>query len=149
MLKNIDPLLGPELLRVLAEMGHGDVVVVADANFTGRRLAGPKPLIRLDGVGLARACRAVLSVLPLDASVAQPVAYMQVSDAPAGHVSEVQREALDELRRAGVGPERVRAVERFAFYDLVREAFAIVQTGELRPYGNFLFAKGVITAEDV
>ncbi len=148
MLKNLDPLLGPELLSVLSEMGHADVVAVVDANFTGRKLAAGKPLLRLDGIPLARACRAVLSVLPLDASVAQPVAFMQVSDTPAGFVSPVQEEVFAELGRAGVGPEKVRAVERFAFYDLVREAFAIVQTGELRPYGNFLFAKGVLTQED-
>lgn len=145
MLKNIDPLLGPELLHALAEMGHADVVAVVDANFTGRKLAGTKPLIRLDGVSLVRACRAVLSVLPLDEAVAQPVAFMKVSGTPAGFVSEVQQEVLEELRRAGVGPEKVRPVERFPFYDLAREAFVVVQTGELRPYGNFLFAKGVIT----
>lgn len=144
MLKNIDPLLGPEFLRVLAEMGHGDEIAVVDANFTGRRLAGAKPLMRLDGVGLARACQAVLSVFPLDDFVAQPVAFMKVSDAPEGHVSDVQREVLDVLQREGVPMAKVRPVERFAFYDLVGNAFAIVQTGELRPYGNFLFKKGVI-----
>jgi L-fucose mutarotase len=144
MLKNIDPLLGPELLRVLAEMGHGDEIVVVDANFTGRKLAGAKPLLRLDGVGLARACKAVLSVLPLDEAVTQPVAFMKVSDTPEGHVSDVQQEVLDMLRDCGVPMAQVRPVERFPFYDLVANVFAIAQTGELRPYGNFIFKKGVI-----
>jgi L-fucose mutarotase len=143
MLKNIDPLLGPDLLKVLAEMGHGDEVAVVDANFTGRRLAGAKPLLRLDGIGLARACRAVLSVLSLDASVEQPVAFMQVSGSAEGHVSDVQQEVFAVLREFDVPASRARAVERFAFYDLVANAFAIVQTGELRPYGNFIFKKGV------
>jgi L-fucose mutarotase len=107
MLKNIDPLLGPDLLKVLAEMGHDDEFAVVDANFTGRRLACDKPLVRLEGIALARACRAVLSVLPLDEAVAQPV-------------------------------------ERFAFYDLIANTDAIVQTGKLQPYGNFIFKKGVI-----
>jgi L-fucose mutarotase len=144
MLKNLDPLLGPDLLRVLAEMGHGDEIAVVDANFTGRRLAGTKPLVRLDGVGLARACRAVLSVLPLDEAVEQPVTYMKVSDTAVGHVSEVQTEVLELLGELAVPLSRVRPVERFDFYDLIPNAFAILQTGELRPYGNFIFKKGVI-----
>ena len=73
MLKGIDPLLTPELLRVLAEMGHGDELVVADANFTAVSLAAGKPLISLPGVGVQRTLEAVLSLLPLDASVAQPL----------------------------------------------------------------------------
>jgi L-fucose mutarotase len=144
MLKNIDPLLGPDLLKVLAEMGHGDEIAVVDANFTGRRLAGAKPLLRLDGVGLARACQAVLSVFPLDEAVEQPVTFMKVSDTPTGHISEVQREVLQVLQRFEVPESKVKPVERFAFYDLIANAFAIVQTGELRPYGNFIFKKGVI-----
>jgi L-fucose mutarotase len=144
MLKNIDPLLSPELLKVLAEMGHGDEVAVVDANFTGRRLAGSKPLLRLDGVSLARTCRAVLSVLPLDEAVEQPVAFMKVSDSPEGHVSDVQQEALKVLQEFGVARSKVKPVERFAFYDLIADTFAIVQTGELRPYGNFILKKGVI-----
>jgi L-fucose mutarotase len=144
MLKNIDPLLAPDLLKVLAEMGHGDEVAVVDANFTGRRLAGSKPLLRLDGVGLARVCRAVLSVIPLDEAVEQPVAYMKVSDTPPDHVSDVQLEVLQVLQNFEVPRSKIRPVERFAFYDLIGNAFAIVQTGELRPYGNFIFKKGVI-----
>jgi L-fucose mutarotase len=144
MLKNIDPLLGPDLLRVLAEMGHGDEVAVVDANFTGRRLARDKPLVRLEGIALARACRAVLSVLPLDEAVAQPVAFMQVSDTPAGHVSDVQQEVMGVLQELCVPAANVKPVERFAFYDLIANTYAIVQTGELRPYGNFIFKKGVI-----
>jgi len=144
MLKNIDPLLGPDLLKVLAEMGHGDEVAVVDANFTGWRLAAGKPLVRLDGIGLARACRAVLSVLPLDEAVPEPVSYMQVSGSPQGHVSDVQQEVMGVLRDFGVSPVRVQPVERFAFYDLIASTYAIVQTGELRPYGNFIFKKGVI-----
>ena len=99
MLKGIDPLLGPQLLAVLCDMGHGDEIAVVDANFTARKLAGTKPILRLDGVGLLRACQAVTSVFPLDAFVAQPVSYMQVSGAPAGHVAEVHREVLDHLHQ--------------------------------------------------
>lgn len=146
MLKGIDPLLSPELLKVLCEMGHGDEIVLVDANFTGCTLAQGKPLIRLPGVDLVRACAAVLSVLPLDDKVAQPVAYMKVCDSPAGYASALQRRVLDLLDSTrSASPAQCEATERFAFYERVKRAHAIVQTGEMQPYANFLFKKGVIS----
>jgi L-fucose mutarotase len=145
MLKGIDPLLTPELLQVLAAMGHGDEIVIADANFTAASLAGGRPLIPLPGVGVQRAAQAVLSLLPLDAMVEQPVAYMQVSGTAAGYRSGQQRAVIGSLEAAGWATSaQCEAVERFAFYERVRRAFAIVHTGELQPYGNFIFKKGVI-----
>lgn len=145
MLKGIDPLLSPELLKVLCEMGHGDEILVADANFTAETLGHGKQLIRLPGIGLHRACKAVLSVFPLDAAVAQPVAYMKVCDTPAGYTSALQQSVLDLLAEtASADPAQCAAVERFAFYDRVKQAYAIVQTGEMQPYANFTFKKGVI-----
>ena len=87
MLKGIDPLLSPDLLKLLCEMGHGDEIVLADANFTSGSLGRGKTVLRLPGIGMRRACAAVLSVLPLDDFVAQPIAYMQVGDTPAGYRS--------------------------------------------------------------
>ena len=78
MLKGIDPLLTPELLKTLAEMGHGDEIVIADANFTALTLAAGKPVLRLPGADVERVARAVLSLFPLDQMVDQPVAFMQV-----------------------------------------------------------------------
>ena len=145
MLKGIDPLLTPQLLQVLAAMGHGDEIVVADANFTAASLAGTRPLIALPGAGVLRTAEAVLSLLPLDAMVAQPVAYMQVSDTPPGYRSALQRAVVARLEAAGwAASAQCEAVERFAFYDRVRSAFAIVHTGELQPYANFIFKKGVL-----
>lgn len=150
MLKGIDPLLIPELLKVLAEMGHGDEIIIADANFTAASLSigadgQRKPLIHLPGAGVLRASQAVLSLLPLDAGVAQPVAYMQVSDTPAGYRSRLQRDVIAMLAAQGhARSAQCEAVERFAFYDRVRQAFAIVLTSDLQPYGNFLFKKGVL-----
>ncbi len=145
MLKNIDPVLSPELLRVLCEMGHGDEIVVADANFTAMSLAAGKPVVRTPAVGVARVCQAVLSVFPLDSFVDQPVAFMQVGDTAPGYVSAVQREVL-ALLKAAPDTQAVQAqgMERFAFYERVRSAYAIIQTGDLQPYANFLFKKGVI-----
>lgn len=145
MLKGVDPLLSPELLKVLAEMGHGDAVVVVDANFTATTLGRGKPVIRLPGIGLRRACAAVLSVLPLDLP-GQPVAFMAVGDRPAGYRSPLQQELLALCASAGsAAAAQCEAVERFAFYEQVEQAYAIVQTGELQPYANFLFRKGVLT----
>lgn len=145
MLKGIDPLLTPELLKVLAEMGHGDEIVLADANFTAHSLARGRPVLPLPGADMARACAAVLSVLPLDAAVTQPAAYMQVSDTPPGYRSALQRDVIAAMQARGdVQPGQCEAIERVAFYDRVGSAFAIVQTGELQPFANFVFKKGVI-----
>lgn len=144
MLKGIDPLLSPELLKLLAEMGHDDAVVLADANFTAMSLGAGKPVLRLPGVGMIRTLEAVVSVFPLAEDVTHPVAYMQVSDTPEGYRSALQREAVAVLASAGLPPERVQAVERYAFYERVKKAYAIVVTGELEPWGNLLLRKGVL-----
>jgi L-fucose mutarotase len=144
MLKGIDPLLTPDMLKLLAEMGHDDALVLADANFTAMSLGAGKPVLRLPGVGMVRALQAVTSLLPLADDVSHPVAYMQVSDTPDGYRSALQREAVALLASAGLPPERVEAVERFAFYDRVKQAYAIVVTGEAQPFGNFILRKGVI-----
>lgn len=145
MLKHIHPLLTPELLKVLAEMGHGDEIVLADANFTAHTLATRRPVLHWPGVSMEQACEAVLSLLPLDEAVAQPVACMQVGGTEPGYLSALQRRVVQALAdRGDARPAQCQATERFAFYERARQAFAIVQTGELQPYANFLFKKGVI-----
>jgi L-fucose mutarotase len=131
-------------------MGHGDEIVVVDANFTARALSRnpshSKPILRLEGISLARACQAVLSVFPLDEAVAQPVGYMKVCNTPEGHVNAVQLEVLNHLARQKFAlAEECLALERFAFYERAKTAFAFLVTGELRPYGNFIFKKGVLS----
>lgn len=146
MLKGIDPVLSPELLKLLAEMGHEDAIVLADANFTAMRYRATttsQQVLRLPGVGLRRAAQAVLSVLPLGTLDEQPVRFMQVSELPDGQMGAVQREVV-----ALLPPEqqaRVITVERFAFYEQAQKAYVIVQTGEQQPYGNVLIKKGVIS----
>lgn len=144
MLKGIDPLLTPDLLRLLADMGHDDALVLADANFTAVRLAAGKPVLRLPGTGMAQVVRAVDSVLPLAADVDHPLAFMQVSGTQAPYLSALQREVLDVLRPSLLAHQSAEAIERFAFYERVRGAFAIVVTGERQPFGNFILRKGVI-----
>ena len=145
MLKGIDPLLTPELLKTLAEMGHGDEIVIADANFTALTLAAGKPVIRLPGADVERVSRAVLSLFPLDAMVDQPVAFMQVGGTEPPYLSAQQRRVVAMLEAEGhARRDQCTPTERFAFYDRVRHAHAIVVTGELQPWGNFLFKKGVL-----
>ena len=144
MLKGIDPVLSPELLMHLSAMGHGEWVAVVDANFTAQRLSAGKPRVRLPGLSLLRVSQAVLSVLPLDDFVAQPAAYMHVCKSAPGHRTPVQQEWVDLLGAHGLQPGQAEPVERFAFYERVRNASLVVQTGEATAYGNALFAKGVI-----
>ncbi|WP_332776771.1 RbsD/FucU family protein [Polaromonas sp.] len=145
MLKGIDPLLTPELLKLLAEMGHDDVLVLADANFTAMSLGAGKPVLRLSGHGMVRTAQAVISLLPLAADVDHPVAYMQVSGTEAPYRSGLQREVLDLLTPHLLPHQQAEPVERYAFYDRVRQAYAIVVTGELQPFGNIILRKGVIS----
>jgi L-fucose mutarotase len=145
MLKGINPLLSPQLLKILAEMGHGDEIALADANFTAESLGRDKPVLQMPGVGMGELCAAVLSVFPLDQYVEQPCAFMHVGGAAPDYRSGLQREVIDRAVADGHAQSaQFEAMERFAFYERVRNAYAIVQTGELQAYANFLFKKGVI-----
>jgi len=141
MLKNLDPLLSPDLLSILAAMGHGDELAIVDANFPAAALA--RRLVRLDGVGATPALQAVVSVLPLDDFVDSPVTVMQVVGQPET-VPEPVREFQELVNRAESKEIKVTPIDRYSFYDRARAAFAIVATGETRLYGNVLVKKGVI-----
>lgn len=139
MLKGLSPLLTPDLLHVLASMGHGDEIVLADANFPAATHA--RRLVSMPGVDAPRVLDAVLSVMPLDDFVDQAAFTMQVvSDSAA--VPEVVASFDETLQRHGWGTSH--AIERFAFYQRAASAFAIVATGERRVYGNILLKKGVV-----
>lgn len=144
MLKGINPLLTPELLKILMEMGHDDALVLADANFTAMSIAAGKPVLRLPGSSMAQAVQAVSSVLPLATDVDHPVAFMQVSDTQSPYLSELQRDVLSLLTPELMPGQTAESVERFVFYDRARAAYAIVITGERQPFGNFILRKGVI-----
>ena len=146
MLKSIDSILNPDVLHALCAMGHSDDLVLCDTNFPADAVAHQSVigrLLRIDNVTAARAARAILSVLPLDDFVDAPVSRMEVVGKPA-EVPEIQAEVQAEIDRAEGRPRPMGALERFAFYDLASKAYCIVQTGERRFYGNFIFKKGVI-----
>jgi L-fucose mutarotase len=144
MLKGIHPLLTPELLKIMMEMGHDDALVLADANFTAMTVAQGKPVIRLPGASMQQAVEAISSLLPLAADVTHPVAFMAVSGESAVYRSALQREVIDFLRQKLLPNQDAEPVERYAFYERARAAFAIVLTGEKQPFGNFILRKGVI-----
>jgi L-fucose mutarotase len=144
MLKGIDPLITPELLRLLMKMGHDEAVLLADANFTALSLGAGKPVIRLPGAGMAQVVKAITALLPLAADVAHPVAFMQVSSTEPPYRSALQREVLDLLQESLLPHQQAEPVERHAFYERVKKTCAIVVTGELQPFGNFILRKGVI-----
>jgi L-fucose mutarotase len=117
---------------------------LADANFTAVRYAGGKPIVRLPGTGMARAVQAVVSLLPLVADEVHPVGFMQVSQQPTNYRSALQREVLASLEPTFLSGQSAEAIERYAFYERAKSAFAIILTGELQPFGNFILRKGVI-----
>ena len=143
MLKGIDPVLGPDLLAVLRAMGHGDEIVIADANFPAD--ANAERIVRLDGVSGPRAVQAVISVLPLDDFV--PEAAFQMEDSSAPDVVPQVVQEYDAILRAAGYDRGIAAIERHAFYARAREAYAIVATGEPRFWGNLILKKGAIPPE--
>ena len=141
MLLNIPPILSPDLLWTLRAMGHGDDIVIADANFPGTTLG--TRCHRLDGISATEVLKAVLSVLPLDAYVPDPALVMGVVDEP-NRVPPIVAEFQSIVAAASDNLVTVGKLERFDFYEHARSAFAIVQTGETRLYGNIIIKKGVI-----
>ncbi|MBB5541327.1 ribose ABC transporter [Paraburkholderia fungorum] len=150
MLKNLDPLLNADVLHALRSMGHGDELVVCDANFPAASVAEETvlgKLLRLDGVNAPRAIRAILSVMPLDTFIDRPASRMEVVGEP-DTMPAVQREAQIEINAAEGREVPFASVERFAFYKRARKAYCVIATGEERGYGCFVFTKGVLLAPD-
>jgi L-fucose mutarotase len=139
MLKGIDPVLGPELLAVLRAMGHADEIVIADSNFPAA--ANAKRLIRADGISGTRIARAIASIMPIDDFVPD-AAFHMATDKP-GEIPPIVFEYAGILKKAGYKGD-IRPIERFAFYERAREAYAIVATGEGRLYANLILKKGVV-----
>ncbi len=141
MLKGLDPLLNADLLQVLRSMGHGDDLIIADANFPSTTMG--RRLVRMDGVPATRVLEAVLSVMPLDDFVDEPCARIEVVGDPDAE-PEVCQEFQKIIDRAEGGRCRLGKIERFAFYERARQAFAVVATGETRLYGCVLLKMGVV-----
>ena len=146
MLKNLDPLLNADVLQALRAMGHGDYLVICDTNFPADSVARHTSLgklLRIDNVSAARATEAVLSVMPLDTFIDDAAQRMEIVDSP-DEVPPVQAEVQGAIDSAEGKPWPMVSVERFAFYDRAKQAYAVIATGERRFYGCFILTKGVI-----
>jgi L-fucose mutarotase len=144
VLKNIPNILSPELLKVLMEMGHGDELVIADGNFPSASIA--QNLIRLDGHGVPEVLEAILKFFPLDTYVDSPVALMAAvehGEKIKPHIWEVYRKTIKESKERFTEFE---LVERFAFYERAKNAFAVVATSESALYANIILKKGVVVS---
>ena len=145
MLKNIPPILSPELLKVLCEMGHSDKIVIADANFPSESMGKNAIVLRADGHSATDILDAVLTLFPLDTYVEKPVTLMEVMPG-----DDVETPIWDDYkaiitRYDDRGENAVGAIERFAFYEKVKnEAYAIIATGEKALYANIILQKGVL-----
>jgi L-fucose mutarotase len=142
MLLGLDPVLSPDLLHALAAMGHGDRIVLVDANYPATR---GRRVIYLPGINIPRTLQAVLSVLPIDTFIPEPCAVMQVVGDPAA-LPAVQAEMNAVLVKHGA--KAAVSLERHAFYVAAETAHTVVQTGERRFYGNILLTKGVVPPEE-
>jgi len=144
MLKGIPKILSPELLKILCEMGHGDRLVIADGNFPAESVGKNCTVVRMDGHGTCELLEAILKLFPLDTYVEQPVKLMQV--VPGDRVeTPIWDSYADIVRKADErGSKIIGHIDRFAFYDEARSAYAIIATGESALYANIMLQKGVV-----
>jgi L-fucose mutarotase len=145
MLIKIDPILSPELLFTLRTMGHGDKLVLADANFPANSMN--KNVIRLDGVNIKDAAKAILSVFPLDSFIVSQggtaANRMEVDDNP-NELTETHKEFIQAVKDVSGESWKVGSIERQSFYAESKKSYAIVTTTDARPFGCFILTKGVI-----
>lgn len=141
MLKNISPIISPELLKILSEMGHGDEIVIGDGNFPSKTMNGR--VVRADGHGGAEMLDAILALFPLDTYAEYNMMLMEVVPG-----DPVETPIWDEYKKIAKKHEgdnvRVENIERFAFYERAKKAFAVIATGEKALYANLIIKKGVI-----
>jgi len=144
MLKNIPAILSPELLKVLCEMGHSDRIVIADGNFPAETMGKNAIVVRCDGHGVPELLDAILQLFPLDTYVEKPVCLMEVM--PGDPVKTPIWDTYKEIiaKHDARGADAVGTVERFAFYEQAKTAYAIIATGEKAVYANVMLQKGVV-----
>ena len=142
MHKNIPKVLSPELLKILSEMGHGDEIVIADANFPAENFG--QKVIRADGVSGTQMLEAVLTVIPLDTYSDPNFMLMQLIPSDVGKVNPVIWKEYEQIARKLDGNLRKENMERFAFYERAKKAYCVIATGEEAIYANIILKKGVI-----
>lgn len=144
MLKGISPVISPELLKALAEMGHGDELVIADGNFPCHSVGKNSVVIRADGHGVPEILDAVLKLIPLDTYTEKPVALMEVVKGDTCSTPEIWKVYDELLTKHEPSHHDIEYTERFAFYERAKNAYLIIATGEKAIYANILLKKGVV-----
>ena len=144
MLKNIPKILSPELLKVLCEMGHSDRIVIADGNFPAESMGKNAIVIRCDGHGVPELLDAILKFFPLDIYVDKPVNLMEVmpGDTVETPIWDTYKEIVAKHDERGANA--IGNIERFAFYEEAKTAYAIIATSEKALYANIMLQKGVV-----
>ena len=145
MLIKIDPILSPDLLFLLRSMGHGDKLILADANFPAHSMN--KNVVRLDGVNINEASRAILSVFPLDSFIVSQggtAANRMEVDGNPNEITETHKEFIKAIKDISGDNWKVGSIERQTFYEEAKKSYAIVTTTDARPFGCFIITKGVI-----
>ncbi|MEG0050770.1 MAG: RbsD/FucU domain-containing protein [Terrisporobacter sp.] len=144
MLKGIPQILSPELLKVLCEMGHSDIIVLSDGNFPSESMGKDCKVIRCDGHGVPELLEAILEVFPIDTYVEKSVSLMEVvpGDTVETPIWNTYKEIISKYDNRGV--DTIRNIERFAFYEEAKKAYAIIATGEKALYANIILQKGVV-----
>ncbi len=140
MLKGISPLISPQLLEVMARMGHGDELVLADAHFPGETFYSR--VIRADGLRIPDLLEAILPLFELDSYVPHPLTMMAAVEGDQLD-PEVERSYMEQIIKTNPQVPAIERIDRFAFYERAKNAFAVVMTGETVKYGNILLTKGV------
>lgn len=144
MLKGISPLISPELLKALAQMGHGDELVIADGNFPCHSVGKNSIVVRADGHGVPEILAAVLELIPLDTYTEKPVALMEVVKGDTCGTPEIWQIYEEILTKYEPDHHGIDYTERFAFYERAKGAYLIIATGEKAIYANILLKKGVV-----
>ncbi|MBQ9867189.1 MAG: fucose isomerase [Lachnospiraceae bacterium] len=144
MLKGISPILSPELLKVLCEMGHSDTIVIADGNFPAETMGKDAIVIRMDGHGVPEILEAVLKVFPLDQYVEKPVSLMERVPGDTADISIWKTYEEIIAKEEERGSALIQTLERFEFYEQAKRAYAVIATSERSQYANILLQKGCV-----
>ena len=144
MLKGISPILSPQLLKVLCEMGHSDTIVIADGNFPAETMGKNGIVIRMDGHGVPEILEAILHVFPLNQYVEKPVSLMERVPGDDADVSiwKTYEQMIEKEERRGTSV--IQKLERFAFYEEAKKAYAVIATSETSQYANVILQKGCV-----
>ena len=141
MLINVNPLISPEILQLIRSMGHGDKFVLSDANFPSYSHANK--LYRMDGLSIPEAAEALLSHFPLDSFIPYPVERMEIDGKP-DEINEVHQDLIDTVKKVSGDNWKIGSIERQKFYVGAKKTMAVITTSDTRPYGCFMFTKGVL-----